>query len=280
MNINNVGYKFTHGKNFIINRPKGSGDYAILFLRTKAFFTINGTYSETEAGAFVFYKKGTPQFFGARDGIFINDWLHLDLDECEEQEISDMGIVFDKPMQIGDISYFSEIIKSMHREKYSDNVMKEATLELYFKIIITKLSERLSSPPPQNDTPHRKKLFALRTRIYNEPGEEWTIDGMAEETALSPSYFQHLYKKLFGVSAIDDVISSRVKRAEYLLSSTEYSVAHIADECGYKNDVHFMRQFKANVGTTPSSYRNQSKISIEETDKMREKAPYRIPDNV
>ena len=200
MNINNVGYKFTHGKDFRINRPGGSGDYAILFLRTSAIFTLGGVDTEAEAGAFILYKKGTPQFFGAKEEKFINDWIHFELDEAEEQEIMDLGIPFDIPVHLGDISYFSEIIKSMHREKYSANILKETTLELYFKIMLVKLSEILNYGPSHIGNRYYKELSALRTRIYNEPEKEWNVAEMAEQAALSASYFQHLYKSFFGIS--------------------------------------------------------------------------------
>ncbi len=279
MEINNVGYKFTHGTNFCINRPKGSGDYAILFLRTGAFFTIDGRETEAVPQSFIMYKKGTPQFFRANGDVFINDWLHFDLTPSEEIEIERMGVPFDTPVALGDITFFSKTIKSMYQEKYSIGAYKNKTLELYFKLIMIKLSERINSYGTQAESPYYERLAALRADIYNKPDKERSVDSMAQSLSLSSSYFQHLYKRLFDVSVVSDIINARVERAQYLLSSTDYNISRIAVECGYKNDVHFMRQFKKEVGVTPSKYRKENGISFCQKEKRFQKAPFFIPQN-
>ena len=261
MKINNVGYKFVHEKNFYINRPNGSGDYAILFLRTGAVFTLQGQEVEASPQSFILYKKGTPQFFRANADQFINDWIHFDLSPEEEKRICKMGIPFDSPVRIDDITFFSRTIKNMYQEKYSVNPCKDMTLALYLELIVVKLYERLHSPAPTVKSLHYERLAGLRARIYNEPSDEWNVQNMARSVALSDSYFQHLYKKVFGTSVVADVIASRIERAQYLLLSTDYSVTRIAQECGYKSDVHFMRQFKEEVGLSPTKYRKSGAIS-------------------
>ena len=71
-----------------------------------------------------------------------------------------------------------------------------------------------------------------------------------------------------------DVITARVDHGKYLLSGTDYPVGVIAEMCGYKNDVHFMRQFKSAVGLTPTEYRRRFKLSADEIDDAKRKQPY------
>ena len=54
------------------------------------------------------------------------------------------------------------------------------------------------------------------------------VDKMAAEMNMSRSGFQHMYKKMFGVSVIADVITGRVERAKRLLTSTTLTVDEIA----------------------------------------------------
>ncbi|MNC73208.1 HTH-type transcriptional regulator GadW [compost metagenome] len=56
-----------------------------------------------------------------------------------------------------------------------------------------------------------------------------------------------------------DVIASRVEHAKYLLTTTDISVKKIAEMCGYASEIHFMRQFKQQLGLTPSQYRADKK---------------------
>ena len=52
-----------------------------------------------------------------------------------------------------------------------------------------------------------------------------------------------------------------IEYGKYLLHNTDYTVSRVAEECGYRNDVHFMRQFKEITGSTPSQYRKRIMFS-------------------
>jgi hypothetical protein len=67
----------------MINRPTGSGDYIFLILQSPAYFILNGKRVETKGCSVIFYKKGTPQIYGALNEEFVNDWIHFELDEGE-----------------------------------------------------------------------------------------------------------------------------------------------------------------------------------------------------
>jgi len=257
MRINKIGYHSTHKYDFSINRPNGSGDYVLLFLKTDAVFTLDGKDITAAPQTVMLYRKGTPQLYRAKGDSYIDDWLHFDASEEEMEEIRRLGIPFDCPTFCGDITWFSQAIKDMYQEMYSMNLRREQTLEAYLRLILLKLSEHLSSTDTIRKHPYYGKLSALRMKIYSSPATDWTIAKMAAGAALSESYFQHIYKALFGVSALTDVIRSRMEQAKYLLSSTLYPVSRIAEECGYRNDVHFMRQFRSTVGLTPSEYRKR-----------------------
>ena len=78
---------------------------------------------------------------------------------------------------------------------------------------------------------------------------------MAARLALSPSYFQTLYRAEFGVSCYEDVLRAKTSLAQYYLANTSMTVRQIAMLCGFENDVHFMRQFRKRTGQTALQYR-------------------------
>ena len=277
MTINNLGYHFQHPSTFKINRPNGSGDYVLLILPTKSFFVLDGETVYADANSLMIYQKGTPQFYGAMDEIFINHWIHFDLNNEEEAELRAMQIPFDRPISCGDITVFAQIIKQMYIEKYSVNPRKDESLLLYLKLLWIKIEERLQATSSNRSYPYYDKMSRIRTHIYRNPTEDRTIPALAKEIALSESYFQHLYKQIFGVSVMSDVITARIEHGKYLLANTDDAVSDIALHCGYRNDVHFMRQFKATAGITPSQYRKQFRVSPTEVLSAKERQPYTIP---
>ena len=105
--------------------------------------------------------------------------------------------------------------------------------------------------------PRYAELVRLREKIYANPQERWTVEMLCSEVNMSRSYFQLLYREAFGLTCIADVINCKMNRARELLTATGYTIAHIAQLCGYDNEEHFMRQFKKNNGVTPTVYRRE-----------------------
>ena len=82
---------------------------------------------------------------------------------------------------------------------------------------------------------------------------------MADRIGISRSHLQRLYKQLFGMSYRDDLINLRMEKAKQLLTYTDLRIHEIADQCGYQNESHFMRQLKEKVGKTALQYRADTK---------------------
>ena len=277
MKINNLGYHFQHESTFVTNRPNGSGDYVLLIIPTESFFVLNGERRIAEPNSVVVYRKGTPQLYGASGGIFINHWIHFDLSEEELCDFETYGIPFDQILSLKDITVFAQFIKKMYIEKYSINEHKEESLLLYFRLLFIKLSEQLQSSITSRSYPYYDKMSHIRSKIYRNPGEKRSIASLSQEVMLSESYFEHLYKQIFGVSVMSDVITARIEYGKYLLANTDSSICDVATQCGYLNDIHFMRQFKSTEGITPSQYRKQFRTNPAESATGRSRNSYVIP---
>ncbi len=99
----------------------------------------------------------------------------------------------------------------------------------------------------------------MRRNLISQPQKDRDIDSISREIGISRSHLQRLYKQLFGVTVKDDIISARIKRAMQLLTNTDMRIQEIAEQCGYNNESHFMRQFKEKCGMTAIQYRTQNK---------------------
>lgn len=258
MHINNIGYNHSHDADFIIQRPNGSGDYLLLLLKTPAIFTFNDEDIITEPDSFILFRQGTPQLYRAYGVSFSNDWFHFSITGDEMSFFEALDIPFDTVMPIGDMNGLSLIIKNMSYENYSSNLYRTDSVELYMKLFFLKLSEKIHAVGKEKSDSYYDKLSILRSKIYNKPYHDWNVEGLAHQLTMSKSYFQHLYKDVFGISVMNDVIRSRIEHAKYLLSTTDMPIAQIAEMCGYKCELHFMRQFKTRMQMTPSEYRRQT----------------------
>ncbi len=274
MKVVNVGYNYKHADEFSVDRPNGSGDYVLLVIKTNAFFVINGKTQYAAPDSVIIFKKGTPQIYGASGGEYINDWIHFEMSDEEALRIENSIASFDTIISINNTTEISGLIKSMFNEKYSLNICKEDSLNLYFELILLKLYESSKAPDSKKENRYYNELYALRNEIYQKPGNNWSIDDICRKMTLSRSYIQHIYKELFGNSIISDITNSRIEFAKYLLSSTELKVADISRQCGYNNDVHFMRIFKKTAGTTPTQFKKRIHIVQSEVDDAKSRNPF------
>lgn len=261
MRFNKSGYYHQHDENFRIERPDGSGDYLLLFIRTSGFFQIHGVEYYTDPNTILLYKKDTPQLYSACGAPYADDWLHFQMDESDLQWITDLHIPFDTPVSVTEFHDLSMIVRDLTYESYSDSNYRDETLLLYLRLLFLKLSEKLHSAPARKNNIYYAKLSALRSKIYNMPYESWSMEKLSDTLALNKYYFQHLYKDTFGVTAMEDIIQSRTEHAKYLLSTTQITVHEVARMCGYNSDTHFIRQFRTQTGMTPSQYRTYATVN-------------------
>ena len=81
---------------------------------------------------------------------------------------------------------------------------------------------------------------------------------MAQSVGLSQSRFFTVYKQTFGNSPIDDLICARMESAKETLLLSDESINTIAENLGYNNTTHFIRQFKTFCGVSPTKYRKDN----------------------
>ena len=259
MRINNIGYNYSHEEGFFINRPAGSGDWLLLLIKTAAVFEIDGRETLTAPGSFILFSEGTRQSYRSAGGVFTNDWFHFSFEEGDSDFLGSLDIPTDRVIPTDGVDRLSMLIRNMSYEHFSSNMFRTDSVDLYTKLFFIKLSELIHRKIDTTGTSYYDRLSLLRTKIYSQPFSDWNVDSLCGELSLSRSYFQHLYKEYFGVSLITDVIRSRVEHGKYLLSGTDIPVRQVAQMCGYKSDIHFMRQFKRLTGLTPSEYRESVK---------------------
>ncbi len=102
------------------------------------------------------------------------------------------------------------------------------------------------------------RFSSLRKDIFRHPEKEWNIAAITRGMGLSKSHFHRIYKELFASSCKDDIITSRLDKAKWLLENTVLTASQISEQCGYSNYSHFIRQFTSRTGLSPSEYRRHN----------------------
>ena len=82
-----------------------------------------------------------------------------------------------------------------------------------------------------------------------------TIQYLADECHLSPSYLSDVLKKETGRSAKEHINDFLINKAKHLLLSSSDSISGIAYSLGFNYPHYFSRMFKQRTGKTPQEYR-------------------------
>lgn len=137
-------------------------------------------------------------------------------------------------------------------EKISDNQTADEQFDKMFNMLTEK-------NVPRSSGAYSETFSDLRKEMKYSPQNSWSVAYAAERTGLSGSHFQRLYKKHFGKSFTEELIIFRIDRAKYLLRNTSIPVQQVAEQCGYTNCAHFMRQFKERENMSAGQYRKAEK---------------------
>jgi AraC-like DNA-binding protein len=125
--------------------------------------------------------------------------------------------------------------------------MRGATLDLLLALI-----EAARHEPT---TAGGDRLLRIISSMRERPQEDYPLDRLAREAALSPSQLTTRFKRLTGLPPYTFLLTCRVRSAQEILRTTDRSVTHIAQELGFSSSQHFAMQFKRELGITPSAWR-------------------------
>lgn len=84
-----------------------------------------------------------------------------------------------------------------------------------------------------------------------------SVDVLANTVNLSRPYFSEVFIKSVGKSPSFYVLLERLKKARFLLCTTDMPILEIASACGYYDVSSFIRVFKKHEGVTPYAFRKK-----------------------
>lgn len=90
--------------------------------------------------------------------------------------------------------------------------------------------------------------------IREHYSEELSLEMVAEQYYLSPTYFCRMFRKYQGVTFTDYLIELRMQKAQELLLQGKYKIYEVSRMVGYKSDKYFYRVFKQYTHQSPTEF--------------------------
>ncbi len=102
--------------------------------------------------------------------------------------------------------------------------------------------------------PYREMDEAI-THVLNHYDEPIEVARLADLSHLSVSQFDRRFKRLYQMTPTQYVVRVRINAACQALTTSDRSVAEIAQACGFYDQSYFTKQFRKQLGQTPTEYR-------------------------
>ena len=155
----------------------------------------------------------------------------------------------------------SSCLRNILREMEQKNPGYEDVCQAYMEILIIRLmrTTTLAVPSEPQAISTNRQCAAVRRYIDLHFKEPLTLEQLAEEGHMNKFYLSHAFKKEYGLSPINYMISRRIDESKYLLAETDLSMSQIAQLLGFSSLSYFSQVFRRTQDISPKEYRQSQR---------------------
>ena len=155
----------------------------------------------------------------------------------------------------------SSCLRNILREMELKNTGYEDICQAYMEILIIRLMRNtaLAVPEEPQTISGNRQCAAVRRYIDLHFKEALTLEQLSEEAHMNKYYLSHAFKREYGVSPINYMISRRIEESKYLLAETDLSLSQIAQLLGFSSLSYFSQVFRRTQDSSPMEYRQNTR---------------------
>ena len=155
----------------------------------------------------------------------------------------------------------SGCLRNILREMELKNPGYEDICQAYMEILIIRLmrTTSLAVPTEPQTVSTNRQCAAVQRYIDLHFKEALTLEQLADEGHMNKYYLSHAFKREYGVSPINYMISRRIEESKYLLAETDLSMSQIAQLLGFSSLSYFSQVFRRTQDISPKEYRQSQR---------------------
>ena len=238
-------------------RPKGRVDWQLIYIAAgEGHFFLDGKEVIVPAGNMVLYppKKQQKYYYLGRDKTQV--WfVHFTGREVRSilnhYEIPLDGYI----LHTGISRDYEDLFRRMRDELVKCSWGYEEMLTILFRELLLTMHRRMTESVPRITGFIQDEMDRARDYFEEHYNEDISIEQYAASRSMSTSWFNRSFRSAMGTSPMKYILDIRIRNAQVLLETTDYSVSDIAAVIGYDNPMYFSRLFRKAKGLPPAKYR-------------------------
>ena len=238
-------------------RPRGRVDWQIIYIAAgKGHFVLDGREVIVPAGNMILYQPKQVQ-----------DYFYIGKDKTQVwfvnftgREIRNILKHYKIPtdcyiLHTGLSQEYENLFRRMRDELVNCSWGYEEMLTYLFRELLMTMHRRMTENAPRVSGFIQDEIDRARTYFEEYYNKEISIEQYAVSRNMSTSWFNRSFRSAMGTSPMKYILNIRIRNAQTLLETTDYSISVIASLVGYDNPMYFSRLFRKAKGMTPSRYR-------------------------
>ena len=238
-------------------RPKGRVDWQIIYIAAgKGHFILDGKEVIVPAGNMILYQpKQVQDYF-----YFGKDKTQVWFVHFTGREIRNILKHYKIPtdcyiLHTGLSQEYENLFRKMRDELVNCSWGYEEMLTYLFRELLLTMHRRMTENAPRVSGFIQDEIDRARTYFEEHYKEEISIEQYAVSRNMSTSWFNRSFRSAIGTPPMKYILNTRIRNAQTLLETTDYSISVIASLVGYDNPMYFSRLFRKAKGMSPSKYR-------------------------
>ncbi len=149
---------------------------------------------------------------------------------------------------------FDNMIQILKENKSGSQAVLNTSLMLALSIANYKLLNC-----HEKEDPNIEKINTAVEMLRHDITAKISPEEIAQHIGISYSLFRRIFREKMGISPAQYQMNIRQKKAQELLTTTNHSIAKIAENLGFSDTAQFSTFFRKRQNMTPREYRNKNK---------------------
>ena len=238
-------------------RPKGRIDWQIIYIAAgEGHYFLDGKEVIVPAGNMILYQPKQQQkyFYYGKDKTQV--WfVHFTGREVrsilKHYEIPLDGYI----LHTGIAREYEDLFRRMRDELVKCSWGYEEMLTHLFRELMLTVHRRMTENAPRISGFIHDEMNRARDYFEEHYNQDISIEQYAASRSMSTSWFNRSFRNETGTSPMKYILEIRIRNAQILLETTDYTITDIASVVGYDNPMYFSRLFRREKGVSPARYR-------------------------
>lgn len=217
----------------------------------EGLYIIDGKKYAINSGDIAFFPKNTLRSYQNAPG---KDWSYITINfYIDALDGSDDFILNNINKFYRDVPYeISQLFKKFYAEWSGRSFGYRLKCRTIAQEIVLELIKLSNST--QFSVTYSKEIERARKYIQSHIKDNIDFEKLISDSALSPTHFRRLFKKIVGYSPRDYYNYIKISLAKDMLKSRAFTVSEVAEEMGYSSVYYFSATFKKYFKVSPSNY--------------------------